>query len=67
MNPRPVTHGLRRLGWRYGLNLIVSDAVKGTVTVHLDGVTWEQALEVVLRLKGLRQEVHGTTRTVSPR
>jgi hypothetical protein len=26
VNPRPVTHGLRRLGWRYGLNLIVSDA-----------------------------------------
>jgi type IV pilus assembly protein PilQ len=62
-----VRSALRLLADEGGVNLIVSDAVKGTVTVHLDGVTWEQALEVVLRLKGLRQEVHGTTRTVSPR
>lgn len=65
-NNVPVRSALKLLAEEGGVNLIVSDAVKGTVTLHLDGVTWEQALAVVLRLKGLRQHGHGSTRTVSP-
>ena len=65
-NNVPVRSALQLLAEEGGVNLIVSDAVQGTVTLHLDGVTWEQALAVVLRLKGLRQHVHGSTRTVSP-
>src|SRR5690349_24418331 len=34
-------------------NLVVSDSVKGTITLHLNGVTWEQALDTVLMTKGL--------------
>lgn len=62
----PVRSALRLLAEEGGVNLIVSDAVQGTVSLHLEGVTWEQALDVVLRLKDLRQHVHGSTRTVSP-
>ena len=65
-NNVPVRSALQLLAEEGGVNLIVSDAVQGTVTLHLDGVTWEQALAVVLRLKGLQQHVHGSTRTVSP-
>jgi hypothetical protein len=62
----PVRSALQLIAEEGGVNLVVSDAVQGTVTLHLDGVTWEQALAVVLRMKGLRQQVQGSTRTVSP-
>ncbi|MDO6706227.1 type IV pilus secretin PilQ [Photobacterium sp. 1_MG-2023] len=40
-------------------NLIVSDAVQGSITLHLKEVAWAQAMDHILRLKGLayvRQE-----------
>lgn len=36
-----------------GLNFIISDEVKGTVTLNLKDVTWQQALAVVLKTQGL--------------
>ena len=36
-----------------GLNFIISDAVKGTITLNLKDVTWEQALNIVLKTQGL--------------
>lgn len=36
-----------------GMNFIISDAVKGVVTINLQNVTWEQALSSVLRSHGL--------------
>ena len=36
-----------------GLNLIATDSVKGQVTVRLTDVPWPQALQIVLRSKGL--------------
>ena len=35
------------------MNVVVSDSVKGTATVHLSEVPWDQALDIVLRSKGL--------------
>ena len=48
-------------------NLVVSDSATGTITVHLTDVTWEQALDVVPKLKGLEQHVDGRTRSVAPK
>lgn len=36
-----------------GLNFIISDSVKGNVTLNLSNVTWQQALDVVLKSHGL--------------
>jgi type IV pilus assembly protein PilQ len=36
-----------------GLNFIISDAVKGTMTLNLKNVTWEQAFNLILRSHGL--------------
>jgi bla regulator protein BlaR1 len=38
-----------------GVNMLVSDKVEGTVTVHLDEMPWDQALGIVLRSQGLEQ------------
>jgi type IV pilus assembly protein PilQ len=65
-NDMPVRSALQLLAEEGGVNIVVSDAVQGTVTLQLEGVTWEQALAVVLRVKGLRQQVDGSTRSVSP-
>jgi type IV pilus assembly protein PilQ len=36
-----------------GQNIVVSDTVKGRVTLRLQNVPWDQALDIVLRTKGL--------------
>jgi type IV pilus assembly protein PilQ len=63
----PVRSALQLLAEEGGFNLVVSDAVTGNVTLHLEDVTWEQVLDVVLRLKGLEQTVIGDSRTVDVR
>ena len=47
-------------------NLIVSDDVSGKVTVRLRNVPWDQALDVVLRMKGLGKEEFGNIVRVAP-
>src|SRR5277367_3113325 len=36
-----------------GQNIVVSDSVKGNLTLRLQNVPWDQALDIVLRTKGL--------------
>lgn len=61
----PVRSALQLIAEEGGFNLVVSDSVTGTITLDLRDVTWEQALAVVLQLKGLGMRVDGATRTVS--
>ncbi|CAM3649404.1 Fimbrial assembly protein PilQ [Pseudomonas reidholzensis] len=49
-----------------GINLVVSDSVSGTVTLRLDQVPWDQALELVLRSKGLARRQEGNVLLVAP-
>src|SRR5713226_8553404 len=42
-----------------GLNVVLDPAVKGTVTLVLDEVPWDQGLDIVLRNNGLNQEIDG--------
>ncbi len=42
-----------------GLNFITSNDVKGTLTMKLDDVPWDQALDLVLQQKGLVSEREG--------
>lgn len=61
----PVRSALQLLAEEGRFNLVVSDSVKGTITLRLVDVTWAEALDVVLRLKGLQQRVDGNTRSVT--
>ena len=50
-----------------GLNLVVSDAVSGQLSVRLVDVPWVQALGVVLESKGLASRREGRVMWVAPR
>ncbi len=57
---------LRTLAAEGGRNLVAGDDVKGKVSVSLRNVTWEQALDTVLEVKGLEKvERAGVIRIVS--
>ena len=49
-----------------GANLVVSDAVQGRVTLRLQEVPWDQALDTVLRSKGLGKRLDGNVLMVAP-
>ena len=42
-----------------GLNVVLDPSVKGTLTIVLDEVPWDQALEIVLRNNGLDKQLEG--------
>ena len=48
------------------LNLVASDTVKGSITLRLDNVPWDQALELVLKTKGLDKRQVGNVLMVAP-
>ncbi len=49
-----------------GLNIVVSDTVQGNVTLRLQNVPWDQALDIVLRTKGLDMREQGNVIMVAP-
>jgi type IV pilus assembly protein PilQ len=49
-----------------GQNIVVSDSVKGSVTLRLQSVPWDQALDIVLRTKGLDKRRDGNVIIVAP-
>jgi type IV pilus assembly protein PilQ len=48
------------------INIVVSDTVKGSVTLRLNDVPWDQALELVLTTKGLDKREAGNVIYVAP-
>ncbi len=48
------------------LNLVASDTIDGTITLRLDNVPWDQALELVLKTKGLDKRQVGNVLMVAP-
>lgn len=48
------------------LNLVASDTVDGNVTLRLQNVPWDQALDIVLKAKGLDKRLQGNVLTVAP-
>ncbi len=49
-----------------GQNIVVSDTVQGSVTLRLQNVPWDQALDIVLRTKGLDKRQEGNVIIVAP-
>ncbi len=48
------------------INLVASDAVQGQVTLRLQDVPWEQALDLILSSKGLGRRLQGNVLLVAP-
>lgn len=48
------------------LNLVASDSVQGRITLRLQNVPWDQALELVLKTKGLDKRQVGNVLMVAP-
>lgn len=49
-----------------GLNIVVSDTVEGNVTLRLQNVPWDQALDIILQTKGLDTRQSGNVILVAP-
>ena len=49
-----------------GLNLVASDTVGGSVTLRLKNVPWDQALDIILKSKGLGMRKEGNVMMVAP-
>ena len=48
------------------LNLVASDTVEGNITLRLQNVPWDQAMELVLKTKGLDSRQVGNVLMVAP-
>jgi type IV pilus assembly protein PilQ len=57
---------LQLLAETSGLNVVVSDTVRGNVTLRLDSVPWDQALDIILATKGLAMRQVGNVMLVAP-
>jgi type IV pilus assembly protein PilQ len=62
----PVRSALQLLADYSGLNLVASDTVGGSVTLHLVNVPWDQALDVILRAKDLDKRRDGNVIWIAP-
>jgi type IV pilus assembly protein PilQ len=48
------------------LNLVTSDTVQGNVTLRLKNVPWDQALDIILKTKGLGMRQNGNVMLIAP-
>jgi type IV pilus assembly protein PilQ len=48
------------------LNLVASDTVSGRITLRLENVPWDQALDLILKTKGLDKRQDGNVLMVAP-
>lgn len=49
-----------------GYNILVSDGVSGTMSLKLDNVPWDQALQIILNSKGLGMKRDGNVIRIAP-
>ena len=49
-----------------GINVVVSDTVRGSLTLRLKNVPWDQALDIILKTKGLAMRQTGNVMLVAP-
>ncbi len=49
-----------------GTNIVVSDTVSGNLTLRMQNVPWDQALDIVLKTKGLAKRENGNVMLIAP-
>ncbi|KXF82784.1 type IV pilus secretin PilQ [Enterovibrio coralii] len=63
----PVRSVLQILADHNGFNLVISDSVDGNLTLRLDNVPWQKALETILTVKGLDKRQKGDILLIAPK
>lgn len=62
----PVRTVLQLIADFNGFNLVITDSVSGNITLSLDGVPWEQALDIILKVRGLGKRMDGNVLMIAP-
>lgn len=62
----PVRTVLQLIADFNNLNLVTTDSVSGNITLRLDGVPWEQALDIILKVRGLDKRLDNNILLVAP-
>lgn len=62
----PVRTALQLIADFNGFNLVTSDTVEGNITLRLDGIPWDQALDIILKVRGLDKRMEGNILMVAP-
>ncbi|MFD1261512.1 type IV pilus secretin PilQ [Entomomonas asaccharolytica] len=48
------------------LNLVATDSVRGNITLRLQNVPWDQALDIIMRTRGLAKRQEGNILIIAP-
>ena len=62
----PVRQVLQIIAQVNGFNLVTTDTVSGNVTISLSGVPWDQALDMILKIRGLDKRLDGNILLIAP-
>lgn len=57
---------LHTLGDFAGINIVISDDVQGSMALNLVNVPWDQALDIILKSKGLGKRQEGNVMMIAP-
>lgn len=63
----PVKEVLQAFSDFADFNIVISEAVGGTISLNLQDVPWDQALDIILQQKNLAMKKHGNVMTIAPR
>ncbi len=63
----PVRQVLQIIAQINGFNLVTTDTVNGAVTLNLNNVPWDQALDMILNIRGLDKRIQGNILLIAPR
>ena len=62
----PVRQVLQIIAQINSFNLVTTDTVTGNVTISLSGVPWDQALDMILKIRGLDKRLEGNILLIAP-
>jgi type IV pilus assembly protein PilQ len=61
-----VRSALQQIAQETGLNFVISDSVTGDMSLRLQDVPWDQALDTIMQTKGLARREHGNVVWIAP-
>lgn len=61
----PVRNVLQIIGNKMKVNLVISDNVQGNITLQLEDVPYDQALDIILKTKDLDKRINGNVMLIS--
>jgi len=62
----PVRQVVQIIAQLNDFNLVTTDTVSGNVTINLQDVPWDQALAMILKIRGLDQRIEGNILLIAP-